>query len=116
MSDIKAKEEKFVLETGDVLNFHFHLSIRYRFSFLLTENFEMLKALYEFQAVYPKTIRLHALSLPRNFVKLMKSIIIVSKRGIFLFSIKLQQGREIGGKSLMSEGTLDLFHQTTLKS
>lgn len=31
----------------------------------------MLKALYEFTAVYPKTIRLHALSLPRSCVNLI---------------------------------------------
>lgn len=59
MSDINAREEKFVLENGKITN-HFML---YRFLSLIyillsfrLETFEMLKAMYDFQAVYAKTI------------------------------------------------------------
>lgn len=57
MSDIKAKEEKFVLENGKSREFSVVLYWLNIDLFYFTENFEMLKALYEFTAVYPKTIR-----------------------------------------------------------
>ena len=60
MSELQLKEEKFVLENGEKKIFFNCFSSRQIIDFLKLipsiENFEMLRALYEFTAVYAKTI------------------------------------------------------------
>ena len=113
MSDVKMKEEKFVLENGKLVEKIFFLidclSI-FAFVLILEENFEMLKALYEFQAVYPKTIRLHALTFNQKLRKLIfsNSVVALKRTKCFCF-IRHQRGKGIGGKSLTRGGTLASF-------